>query len=215
MTRDTRPAGVGALTFAVSLVVGFTLFGPKGGRYSAAEIDSFLAQTSSGLIISIALLVISVIGLIVVMAHLSETSSGTGRRAIWATSLVAAASFLIGWGLYLSPYTSIRSGGPALDPGVSYVFLSAGMVTLFGVGGIALGIALITLAVSGGVTPVWVRATSGFAGVSALITWPFLVALQWSPNQWLPGPFYLVILWGLIMGVWLLVSPGRPDLARD
>lgn len=69
------------------------------------------------------------------------------------------------------------------------------------------GIALITLAVGGRVTPTWVLATSGLAGISALLTWPFLVALQWSPNQWLPGPFYVVILWGLIMGVWLLFSP--------
>lgn len=61
--------------------------------------------------------------------------------------------------------------------------------------------------VGGRVTPTWVRATSALAGMSALLTWPFLVALQWSPNQWLPGPFYVVILCGLIMGAWLLFSP--------
>jgi hypothetical protein len=59
----------------------------------------------------------------------------------------------------------------------------------------------------GRVTPTWVRATSALAGMSALLTWQFLVALQWSPNQWLPGPFYVVILCGLIMGAWLLFSP--------
>jgi hypothetical protein len=75
---------------------------------------------------------------------------------------------------------------------------------------IALGIALVTLALGGGPpTPAWVRATSGLAGIAALLTWPFLVALQWSPNQWLPGPFYLVILWGLSIGAWLLITPSR------
>jgi len=207
-----RLAGVGGIAFAVSLVIGFTLFGPKGGRYSAAEIASFLAQTSFSFIISIGLFVISVTGLTVLMAYLSDASFGAGRlgRVSWATTLVAAASFLIGWGLYLAPASSISSGGPALDPGVTYTFLNAGMVVLFGVGGIALGIALVTLAAGGRAAPMWVRALTGLAGISALLTWAFLVAFGRSPNQWLPGPFYVVILWGLVMGVWLLVSSARP-----
>jgi hypothetical protein len=38
MNRDRRRAGIGGVPFAVSLVVGFTLFGPKGGHHSAAEV---------------------------------------------------------------------------------------------------------------------------------------------------------------------------------
>lgn len=214
MRPGRRLAGAGGIAFVVSLVVGFTLFGPKGGRYSAVEVASFVEQTSTSFIISIGLMVISVSGLIVLMAHLSETSFGEGGRgrASWATSLLAAVSFLIGWGLYLAPSSSIGSGDPALDPGITYTFMSAGMVVLFGVGGITLGIALVTLAAGGRALPVWVRAFTGLAGITALVTWAFLVALQWSPNQWLPGPFYVVILWGLVMGIWLLVSSprGRP-----
>jgi len=211
MIGERRLAGVGGVAFAVSLAVGFTLFGPKGGSYSAAEIDSFVAQTSGSVIISIALFVISVTGLVVLIAYLSGASSDTGRggQVSWATSLLAAAAFLIGWGIYLAPSGSIGSGGPTIDPGISYLFTSAGMVILFGVGGVALGVTLFTLAMAGPVTPAWVRAISGLAGISALLTWPFLVALQWSPNQWLPGPFYLVILWGLVIGIWLLITPDR------
>lgn len=210
--EERRLAGIGGIAFATAFVVGFTLFGPKGGRYSAAEVDSFVGQSSSGVTISIGMFLISISGLIVLMAHLSETSFGTGRRVAWATSLVAAASFLIGWGLYLGPFSAIGSGAPAIDPGISYTFLSAGMLVVFGVGGMTLGIALVTLAVGGRATPAWVRAANGIAGVSALLTWPFLVGLQWSPNQWLPGPFYLVVLWGLVIGVWLLVSPNGADV---
>ena len=72
MKRDRRLAGVGGIAFVVSLVAAFTLFGPKGGRYSAAEIDTFVAQSSTGLIVSIYLFVVSMLGLFVLMAYLSE-----------------------------------------------------------------------------------------------------------------------------------------------
>ena len=151
MRRDMSLAGVGAVAFAVALVVGFTLLGPKGGRYSDTEMASFVAQPAAGFIISIGLLVVSIGGLILLMAYLSEAWFGVGRlrRISWAASVVAAASFLLGWGLYLAPTSAIASGGPATDPGVTYVFVSAGMIVLFGVGGIALGTALVMLAARG------------------------------------------------------------------
>ena len=208
MRQSGRLAGGGGIGFAASLVVGFTLFGPKGGHYSDVEVARFLAQSSTARVASICLFAVSIVGLITLMAYLSETCFGTGRRGrvAWAASLLAAASFLVGWGLYLAPSSSISSGGPALDPGISYAFMTAGMGVLFGAGGIMLGLALVTLAVAGQGMPIWIRAVTGLAGLSALSTWAFLVALKWSPNQWLPGPFYLVILWGLVIGIWLLVS---------
>src|SRR5438105_15532634 len=101
MKRDRRLAGVGGIAFVVSLVAAFTLFGPKGGRYSAAEIDTFVAQSSTGLIVSIYLFVVSMLGLFVLMAYLSEACFDAHRygRIAWGTSLAAAASFTIGWGL--------------------------------------------------------------------------------------------------------------------
>ena len=208
MSRGRRLAGVGGIAFAASFVVGFTLFGPKGGHYSSVEVDRFVAQSSGALVASICLFAVSSLGLIALMAYLSETCFGAGRRArvTWAASLLTAASLLVGWGLYLVPSSSINSGGPAIDPGISYAFLNAGMGVLFGAGGVMLGLALVTLAVAGRAISTWLRAFTGLVGLSALSTWAFLVALNWSPNQWLPGPFYLVILWGLVMGTWLLVT---------
>jgi len=213
VNRERRLAGVGGIAFAVSLVVGFTFFGPKGGQYSAAEIVAFAAQGSTALIASVYLFAVSIIGLIVLMAYLSETCFGAGRqgRVAWGASLLAAASVLIGWGLYLAVPTSVIAGGPAIDPAVSYAFVSAGFVVLFGVGGMLLGIALLTLAIAGHTAPTWVRAFSGLAGLSALFAWGFIVVSQWSPNQWLPVPFYVVVLWGFVIGGWLVVSSPRPD----
>lgn len=211
--RDRRFAGVGGIAFAVSLVVGFTFFGPRGGRYTDAAIADFVGQSSTRIVASIYLFVVSIIGLIVLMAYLSKTCFGVGRqdRVAWGTSLLAAASFLIGWGLYFAPSTSAMSGGPAIDPAITYAFTNAGLVVLFGVGGILLGIALLTLAMAGHGAPMWVRLFNGLAGLSALFSWAFLLVSHWSANQWLPVPFYLVILWGLVIGIWLLVSSPRPD----
>ncbi|MBA3687515.1 MAG: hypothetical protein H0W81_01555 [Chloroflexi bacterium] len=216
MNRDRQRAGAGGVLFAVCLIVGFTLFGPKGGHYSATEISRFVAQSRTALIVSVYLVVISTIGLIVLMAHLSETWLGAGRqgRVVWGTSLAAAGSFMIGWGLYLAVPTSVLAGGPAIDPAISYALISGGMVVFFGIGGMLLGISLITLAKGGTAAPTWVRAFTGLTGLAAISSWAFLVATGWSPNQWLPAPFYVVVLWGLVVGAWLFLFPTSPKDGR-
>src|SRR3990172_3810612 len=100
MNRDGRLAGVGGILFAVSLVIGFTVFGPKGGQYSATEVDSFVAQSPTALIVSVYLLVLSIVGLIAVMAHLCASWVPAGRqgRVTWGATLAAGGSFVIGWG---------------------------------------------------------------------------------------------------------------------
>jgi hypothetical protein len=191
--------------------VGFTFFGPRGGAYSSAATSTFVGQGSFSIMVSIYLFVISIIGLILLMACLSETWLGANGhyRVAWGTSLLAAASFVVGWGLYFAPSVSLISGGPPIDPAISYTFFSAGLIVLFGVGGVLLGIALLTLALGGQDAPVWARAFSALTGLAAIVTWAFLLLSHWSPNQWLPVPFYVVVLWGLVLGGWLLVSsPG-------
>lgn len=199
--------------FVVGLLAGFTLYGPKSGAYSAAETAAFVGQSSTGLIVSIYLFAVSSIGLILLMVYLSAHSCGAGRqdRIVWGASLIAAASFLIGWALYLAPSTALSAGGPAMDPAISYTFISAGFAVLFGVGDMLLGIALLTLAIRGLVLPTWIRAFSALTGLSAFVAWGFLLAAGWSPNQWLPPPFYLVVLWSLVIGLWLLVSSPSPE----
>ena len=211
MSEGRRLAGAGGIVFAIAFVVGFTLFGPKSGHYSADEVAAFMAQGPTALAASTIFFPLASAGLIALMACLSESGFGEGRRGrvTWAAGLLAAAAMLIGWALYLAPAGSTGSGGPAIDPGISYAFLNAGMQVLFGVGGFLLGAALLEVAVRGQVIPTWLRGFSGLAGLSALATWPFLLALNWSPNQWLPGPFYLVVLWGLVAGGWLVMTPRR------
>jgi hypothetical protein len=212
INRDRRLAGIGGIAFAVALVVGFTFFGPRGGFYAALAVDSFVDQSATNIVISVYLLAVSTMGLCMLMAYLSETQLSAARHArmAWGTSLLAGASFLIGWGIYFAPSIAVLSGGPAIDPAISYTFTGAGMIILFGVGGLLLGTALLTLAVASREAPMWVRALNALTGLSALFSFAFILASHWSPNQWLPIPFYLVVLWGIVIGAWLVVSSGRP-----
>ena len=201
-------AGVGGIVFVMALVVGFTFFGPRGGFYAASAMANFIGQSSTNVIVSIYLLAASIAGQLLLMAYLTETFMSDGRhiRITWGASTVAAGSFLVGWSLYFAPLTSVISGGPAIDPAIAYTIINAGFVVFFGAGGMLLGIALLTLAMWGRAAPKWVRAVHALAGLSAFLTWAFLLASKWSANQWLPVPFYVVLLWGLVIGVWLLVS---------
>jgi hypothetical protein len=207
--RDRRLAGIGGIAFAVALVVGFTFFGPRGGFYAASAMATFVGQNPNNVIVSVYLFTVSNLGLMLLMAYLSRLS-GDLERVTWSSSLLAAGSFLIGWSVYFAPSISVLSGGPAIDPAVSYTFTSAGFVVLFGVGGLLLGIALITVGIGDRGAPPWVRAFNGLTGLAALFSFAFIVATHWSPNQWLPVPFYLVVLWGIVIGAWLLVSSSRP-----
>jgi hypothetical protein len=198
--------------FTVALVVGFTFFGPRGGSYTASSMANFIGQSSTNMIISIYLFGASTIGLLVLMAYLTETfmSGGSHIRLTWGASTLAAGSFLIGWSLYFAPFTSIISGGPAIDPAITYTFVNAGFVVLFGAGGMLLGIALLMLTMLGSAAPTWVRALNALGGLAALLSWAFLLASKWSASQWFPIPFYIVLLWGLVIGVWLLITSPLP-----
>lgn len=118
MGNDRRLAGIDGVAFAACLVVGFTFFGPRGGFYSATGVENFVGQSSTNIVVSFYLFAVSIIGFILLMAYLSETYLGRGRlaRIAWGTSLVTAASLLIGWALYFAPSTSVISGGPPIDP---------------------------------------------------------------------------------------------------
>jgi hypothetical protein len=171
---------------------------------------NFIGQGSTNMIFSIYLFGASTIGLIALIDYLSATFLvDRHNRIAWGAGLLAAGAFLIGWSLYFAPFTSVISGGPAIDPAIAYTFVNAGFVVLFGAGGLLLGIALLTIAMWGSAAPTWVRAVNGLGGLSAFLSWAFILASKWSASQWLPVPFYIVLLWALVIGIWLLVSPPK------
>jgi hypothetical protein len=200
MSRDRRVAGIGGIAFAVFLTVTLAYAGTKGGEYTAASVAAIVDQSLTTILISFFLIAISIIGLVVLMAYLSETGFGADRlgRVAWGTGLLGAASLLIGWVLQFAPSVSLSGGVPALDPAISMTFIYAGYAVFFAAGGMLLGIAILTLAIGGHAVPMWVRAFSALAGLIGLLSIANI-------------PFYPMLLWGLVVGIWLLVSSPRPD----
>jgi uncharacterized membrane protein YedE/YeeE len=99
MGNDRRLAGTGSLVFTALLVAAAIAANAPGGKYHANDVADFVAKGHrSAVMISLFLVAAAIVGLLVVMAYLCETSFGTGRsgRIAWGTSLFAAGSFLVG-----------------------------------------------------------------------------------------------------------------------
>jgi hypothetical protein len=195
--HDRRLAGIGGIVFGVLFIAGMITANPPGGDYEAGDVADFVAKDHRNAVIAMmALITLAVVGLLLATAYLCETSFGKGRhgRIAWGTSLLAAASFLIGAVVVSTPSTSLAiGGGPAIDPAVGYTLMQAGFGIMFFAGGLMLGVSLLTLAIGGRDAPTWVRVFSAVVGVLALFSMAFF-------------PFFAVLLWGLVIGIWLLVS---------
>jgi len=200
MGNDRRLAGIGSLVFTVLLVAAAIAANAPGGNYHANDVADFVAKGHrSSVMISLFLVAAAIVGLLVVMAYLCETSFGKGRsgRIAWGTSLFAAGSFLVGWAILITPSMSVAlGGGPSIDPAVSYTIMQAGWAVFLVVSGMMLGISFLTMAIAGTAAPAWMRAFTGIVGLLALASIAFF-------------PFWAVFLWGLVIGIWLLVSSPR------
>ena len=197
MMRDRKLAGIGAIIFGGLFIPGMIFGNVPGGDYDAGDVADFVASGHrTNVYISIALMALAVVGLLLVTAYLSGTYFGEGvsGRIAWGTGLLAAAALIIGLGVAYTPAMSLAvGGGPSIDPEVSYTIMQAGLGVMFFVGGIMLGVSLLALAIGGHAAPTWVRAVSGLVGLLALFSIMFF-------------PFFAVLLWGLIIGIWLLAS---------
>lgn len=113
-----------------------------------------------------------------------------------ATGLLSVTGFAIGWAAWLTPPLAIAIGGSGvvIDPTVTYVILQVGGIIVFGVGGTFLGVTLIALMIGSSQTlPAWLRWFTLVVGVLGL-----------ASAAWLP--FFPLLLWGIIAGIWLVAS---------
>jgi hypothetical protein len=201
---SSRLAGVGGIAFGVLTSV-FVLFGgAPGGNYVEADVANYVGASHFPIVIVTGYLaVLGVVGLICLLAYLREVVGAQPDRAVeanifWGVGLASAASFAVGWGLSTGvPLAAAEGGsGAAVPHPVTYVLSDTFINVLFGSGAILLGFALIALMLgSRGSLPNWLRWVSLVAGVLAL-TAPFYFAAPAVP------------LWGIVVGVWLLVARG-------
>lgn len=193
----SRWPGVAALGFAILWLGGVILAAPPGGNYSASDLHDFTASGHrTTVVIGILLSLVGVIcllGLITYLRRLAVSGSSDGSF-VWGAGLISVAGFAIGSALIDIVPLGLANGGKPISAPVTYMFTQIGFAAAWGVGGSFLAVTLLGLAVPGTVVmPGWLRWFTVVAGVIGLFSIAFF-------------PFFILIVWAIVTGIWLLVS---------
>jgi hypothetical protein len=205
-------SGVGALAFGVLPILGFMIANPPGGSYDAADIVDYVTKGHRPVVfVSMYMLLLSGVGLALLVTRLREAIGAGSRKTVFTVlGAAAVAAWVVGYALVIGVPAAYAFGGGdklSLAPGVVYTFAESGWAVMYGAGGTLLGCALVTFAVGRVAVPSWVRWATLVAGIAGL------ASLAWFP-------FFLVYIWAIVLGCWLLVAraeparePARPQLA--
>lgn len=205
MRRAAVLAGVGGVAFAVSTFIALDVANAPGGTYSASDSVHFLAKGHRvAILVSVYLALLGVLGLICLLAYLRDEVAGAPEshgvaRIFWAAGVAAAAAFAVGFLIEVTAALARLYGGHHLvvAPNVTYVLSETGAVVFLGAGGILMGIALIALMLGSRATlPAWLRWLTLVAGLAGVASMAFY-------------PFFIVWIWGIVIGVWLLAGGHR------
>jgi hypothetical protein len=203
--RITGLGGIGAVAFGVLTVVALLVADPPGGTYGVSDTINYLAKGHRvALFISFYLGMLGVLGLVCLLAYLREAVAARAEnevaaRIFWAVGLTAAASLAAGWGIAVGNGLAHVYGGHHLliTPSVTYLVSEVGSVLIFGVAPVLLGLGLIALMLSvPTVLPSWLRWVTVVGGLAGVLSPAFF-------------PFFIMMLWALVLGVWILVSAQR------
>ena len=192
-------------------LVSVVLSKAPGGGFNPSDAADYLAKGHRVVgILSAYLGWIGVLGLICLLARLRELVTPAGEWAanvFWGAGLAGAASFAVGWGVIggqvVAHTEAGGSGGTPISiaPDVTYLLSEVGVVFIFGSGATLLGFALIALMVGARATlPAWVRWSTLIAGLCGVAGLAFF-------------PFFLLLLWAAVIGVWLLTAAADPAAA--
>jgi hypothetical protein len=198
--RNTLSAGLGGIAFSVLTLVAVIVANAPGGDFSTSQVADYLASGHRvPVIIVFHLALLSLVGLVALLAHLRESLPSRAASIVWGIGLSATACFAIGWGITVGQVIAHLEGGNAIaiSPALTYLISQIGVVLIFGCGAVLLGLALIVISMNArALLPGWLRWTTlacGIAGVAGLAFFTF----------------FLFMLWGLAAGLWLLGSGRR------
>jgi hypothetical protein len=209
MRSRSALAGVGSIAFSVLTIVGLALANPPGGTYKASDAAKYVAKGHHvAVFASVYVLLLAVLGLLLLLAYLRDLLSAAPdgervARIFWAMGIGAATSFAVGWAIVLGNAIAHAFGGSGVvvDPAVTYLASELGFSVVFGPAAILLGFALIAFVIGGrALVPAWLRWSTHVAGVAGVVSLAFF-------------PAALVLLWGIVMGIWLLVPSRGPAVA--
>lgn len=198
MKSQVPLAGVGALAFGVLTWVAFILANPPGGNYKASDMADYIAKGHRpSVFISVYLMLLASVGLLLALARMRDAiADGQRRSFFWGLSVVTVTAWMAGYALVVTPSTALAfSSGDlkTLDPSLVYTLSEGGWAMMYGAGGLMLGVALITFALRPVAVPAWVRWATLVGGIASLF------AIAWFP-------MFVVYLWAIVIGLWLLVA---------
>jgi hypothetical protein len=203
--RGPLLAGVGAIAFGILTIVAVFVANAPGGNYSLSSVTDYLAHGHRiAAIVVTQLALLAILGLICLLAQLRDTISiePANKRAgtiVWGTGVAAAAAFAIGWGVLGGQIVAHLEGGSpiVIPPAVTYLISEIGAVFIFGCGAALLGLALIVLMLNSRTTlPTWLRRLTLFAGLCGIAGLAYFT-------------FFVLMIWGVVIGIWLLSTRGN------
>lgn len=210
LRRSATLGGVGALAFAVLTFVGLLVASPPGGSYSVSEATDYVksGHRATAIIASYAALA-GVIGLICLVVHLrrlvaAASPDGFAAPFFWAAGLAGATAIGVGWSVMAADVIARAEGGSGvvLSPVLIYMFAEVGAIIVFGPGAVFLGVALLVLGfAAAALLPAWLRWLTVIAGIGGIAAPLFF-------------PSFLLLVWGIAVGVWLLATREEPVPAR-
>ena len=205
MRRATTVAGVGALAFSVLSFTALILVNSPGGGYTESTVTQYLAAGHFPVVLlALCLGLLGVVGLLCLLSYLRELM-GQGADAqqfgnvFWGTGVASAACFAVGWGFVAGqPVAHAEAGSVlAVPPTITHLISeTGGSVMIFGSGAMLLGLALAILFLNPAALPTWLRWLTLIAAVAAFAGLAYF-------------PFLLVLVWGVIVGLWLLMAESR------
>lgn len=197
MKPQAMLAGVGALAFGILTFVAFIVANPPGGDYKVSDITDFLAKGHRpAAFISMYLVMLSGAGLLVFLARLRDSIDGDRASVFWGFGVAAATAWIAGYAVVISPTAALAfSSGhlKTLDPTLAWTISEAGYAVMYGAGGVLLGCALVTFVVGRVTVATWFRWATAVAAIASL------ASLAWIP-------MFLVYIWAIVSGIWLLFA---------
>ncbi len=206
MRRPNVLAGAGGIAFGVLNVVSFAVGNTPGGTYVESNIGPYLApEHLPAVLISLLLGLLGLVGLICLLAYLREAISVTAGNqqaasVFWGARMEAVAAFAVGGAITAASPINHALGGSAasIAPAVTYLILEVGLVIVLGPAAMLMGLAMIVLTLSSrAMLPSWLRWLTLIFGVITLASLAFL-------------PFFVLLIWAGVVGVWLLVAGRGP-----
>jgi len=202
-------AGVGAIAFGLLTFAAIVIGGPMGGNYAAADVANYISGGRVVIVGAIALWgLLGAAGLICLGAYLrhradAEAAGSIWPQVMWGLTLGSAICFAVSWGIFVSQPIGNNEAGTNLNvpPTIIYSIGIAGDELIFESAATLLGLAMILGAVTNlPRLPGWLRWITLAVGILAITSLAFF-------------PFFLILLWAIVMGIWLLAGGRRPAAA--